>query len=224
MHAVINSTRKPYDHVATQTLWSRALELRMVLQKGLTAANALPLPDDIAVLRAAPGPAATLRSLTDAMHGTLRDMLTLHDTLVQQHAAIGTAAESAGAPSALAPLEDGAASLDAAWTALVQRDAMVAPFRDASVDRWHRKVLLGSSGSMRGGLQALNQSVSQQVVSLVFYTTQGFIAVVFTLRLINCTGCDAYAGPRPPCAAYAPASVGGQACELARGGRSRGHG
>lgn len=40
-----------------------------------------------------------------------------------------------------------------------------APYRDASMDRWHRKtMLMTGSGALRGNLRALNQSLSSQVL------------------------------------------------------------
>ena len=40
-------------------------------------------------------------------------------------------------------------------------------FRDASLDRWHRRTVMMGSGAIRGGpatqLKALNQSISNQV-------------------------------------------------------------
>ena len=39
-----------------------------------------------------------------------------------------------------------------------------APFRDSSMDRWHRKtMLMTGSGALRSNLKALNQSLAAQV-------------------------------------------------------------
>ena len=39
-----------------------------------------------------------------------------------------------------------------------------APYRDSSLDRWHRKtMLMTGSAALRGNLKALNQSLSAQV-------------------------------------------------------------
>ncbi len=41
-----------------------------------------------------------------------------------------------------------------------------APFRDGSMDRWHRKtMLMTGSGALRSNLKALNQSLSARVRS-----------------------------------------------------------
>ncbi len=132
-----------------------------------------------------------MTALTDSLYTTLTDLLQLHDVVVRQHGAVQEAAQAAGVsdlPAALSSVgnhdddddDDGHVapssshheqdapharmSVEACWEALQQRDAHVAFFRDAAVDRWHRKVLLASGNAgLRGGLKALNQSISQQV-------------------------------------------------------------
>jgi len=60
------------------------------------------------------------------------------------------------------------ALLQAKWQKIEEADAEFAPFRDASLDRWHRKTMLSAgNGAMRSNLRALNQSVSQQVATLM---------------------------------------------------------
>ena len=55
---------------------------------------------------------------------------------------------------------------DETWRALERASAEIAPFRDASLDRWHRKTLLSSGGAaLKGQLRLLNQSLSSQVGS-----------------------------------------------------------
>lgn len=54
------------------------------------------------------------------------------------------------------------------WEQLSALEAQLAPFRDAALDRWHRKTLLSSGRSaMKSNLRALNQSISQQVAGLM---------------------------------------------------------
>ena len=58
--------------------------------------------------------------------------------------------------------------MQAKWQRLEEVEAGFAPFRDASIDRWHRKTMLSAgNAAMRSNLRALNQSVSQQVATLM---------------------------------------------------------
>ena len=72
-------------------------------------------------------------------------------------------------PAQLQPLADRsirAGDAAEAWQALERASAEIAPFRDASLDRWHRKTLLSSGGAaLKGQLRLLNQSLSSQVGS-----------------------------------------------------------
>lgn len=58
-----------------------------------------------------------------------------------------------------------AAGCDELWARLDSSFQDVAEFRDASLDRWHRKADLASGQSLlrSGGLKALNQPISAQV-------------------------------------------------------------
>ncbi|EIE26300.1 hypothetical protein COCSUDRAFT_52293 [Coccomyxa subellipsoidea C-169] len=67
---------------------------------------------------------------------------------------------------------DGAAGDDllsgTKWARMNAVYGRFAPFRDASMDRWHRKtMLMTGSGALRNNLRALNQSLSSQVAALV---------------------------------------------------------
>ncbi len=59
---------------------------------------------------------------------------------------------------------DSAPDCDGLWTCLDSAFQDFADFRDASLDRWHRKADLASGqGLLRsGGLKALNQPISAQ--------------------------------------------------------------
>ena len=57
----------------------------------------------------------------------------------------------------------------ALWARLEAAAAAVAPFRDAALDRWHRKALLAAGGgAQHGSLRALDQAISAQV-RMLFY-------------------------------------------------------
>lgn len=49
------------------------------------------------------------------------------------------------------------------WARLEAAAGAVAPFRDAALDRWHRKALLAAGGgAQHGSLRALDQAISAQ--------------------------------------------------------------
>lgn len=73
-------------------------------------------------------------------------------------------AAAAAAPST------GSVALDTAWARLQASYGALAPYRDASLDRWHARTALSSGGNaLRGGagLRALAQSISSQVAAVV---------------------------------------------------------
>jgi protein AATF/BFR2 len=75
-----------------------------------------------------------------------------------------------GATTGTAPPPPPAApdTSDAYWAALSSRYEALAPFRDAAIDRWHARAVLGSgSAALNGRLRALHQSVSKQVANVM---------------------------------------------------------
>ena len=49
------------------------------------------------------------------------------------------------------------------WPVLDQSYSSISSFRNSSLDRWHRKSMLGGGAALKGNLQTLNQSISAQV-------------------------------------------------------------
>lgn len=138
--------------------------------------------------------------LLSSCQQTLQDMLHLHHTLAQQHPAAAAALAAAppvpqqqqeqrsrGKRSRTAAglsAEGGTAAAQgaghefagtcssgpAAWCAVDGAISSLAGFRDAALDKWHRRTVLASgTAALRGssGLRALQQSVSSQVAALM---------------------------------------------------------
>ncbi|PNH01955.1 hypothetical protein TSOC_012099 [Tetrabaena socialis] len=171
-------------------LYERALEQRILLQRCLQASNGLPRAQTHALLastqpevqegftRLASAARDTLAQLLDLQHTLLARTagvtLPAHDAAAAAAAAAARAAKRprqdapAAAPGTLAPASSGA---DALWERISSHHAALAPYRDASLDSWHRRTVLssgGGGGALRsGGLRALNQSVSSQVAALM---------------------------------------------------------
>jgi protein AATF/BFR2 len=183
---------------AQQRLWGNALELRIRLQKAVNGANRLPRPAAAAAFKSSSNQvAAGYRQLRAACQETLESMLQLHDALAQQHPAAAaalaaaTAAKQQQQPAAAvagSKRSRAAAGADedeesdpgskytgvcssaaAAWSAVEGAIEDMAGFRDASLDKWHRRTVLSSgTAALRGssGLRALQQSISTQVCSV----------------------------------------------------------
>ncbi|EFJ50087.1 apoptosis antagonizing transcription factor-like protein, partial [Volvox carteri f. nagariensis] len=175
-----------------QVLYERTLEQRILLQKCLQASNGLPRPETYAALVAVePEVREGYSQLAAAARDTLNQLLELQHTLMARIPAV-TLMPSAGAEAATAsgrlakrrrPDTDGAAEvaagvnnndlddsdLESLWQRVSARHEALAPFRDASLDSWHRRTVLSSgSGALRNsGLRALNQSISSQVQALM---------------------------------------------------------
>ncbi|KAF8069648.1 bfr2 [Scenedesmus sp. PABB004] len=182
---------------AQQRLWGAALELRIRLQKAVAGANVLPRPAARAALVAGDEQvAASYAGLVSSCQATLEQLLHLHHRLAQQHPAAAAALAAAPQqPAAGAKRRRGAAALDddagggepgegggagafagacgdadAAWAAVEGAIDGLAGFRDAALDKWHRRTVLSSgTAALRGssGLRALQQSVSAQVGALM---------------------------------------------------------
>jgi protein AATF/BFR2 len=181
---------------AQQRLWGNALELRIRLQKAVNGANRLPRPPAAAAFKSSSKQvAAGYKQLRAACQETLESMLQLHDALAQQHPAAAAALAAAPAakqqeqqPAAAAAgskRSRAAAGADeseeqdpdskyagvcssaaSAWSAVEGAIEGMAGFRDASLDKWHRRTVLSSgTAALRGssGLRALQQSISTQV-------------------------------------------------------------
>lgn len=67
------------------------------------------------------------------------------------------------------PSSSDAATAEQLWSALDQSYSSIASFRNSSLDRWHRKSMLGGGAALKGNLQTLNQSVSSQASIALFH-------------------------------------------------------
>ena len=166
---------------AQSSLWNSGLELRILLQRALQAGNRLPQPDAHRVTVEVDAElAAGLRGLARDATGVVRELTALLTSMEEQHPAIEEAAQAAGVVKKRKTREgdeddendegegeEEKTESDRLWDELDAAYRHFAPFRDASIDRWHRKTVLSSGSAARGGLKVLNQSVSSQVELLM---------------------------------------------------------
>jgi protein AATF/BFR2 len=187
---------------AQLSLWERSLEQRIHLQKAVAGCNRLPRPNARSALRAAAhadraarlqgkeegeedeDEAVALSPLEEveraysalAREGreALAALLELHGALVAQHPGARAAAAESGAGASLPQelLERGGA--DAAWEAAKSASDGVAAFRDAALDKWHRRTVGGGGGAggssgrnASSSLRLLGQDVSAQVSAVM---------------------------------------------------------
>jgi len=148
--------RKAQCVKAQKKLWNVSLESRILMQKVMQGANRLPGAevhecfDDVD-----PAIAQDMAAVVVDAQRTISDICAILDALSDQHPDIQVELKKRKAPSA---------SLSACWQSLDERYQSFAPFRDAALDRWHRKTMLSSSSS---NMKVLNQGISKQVALLM---------------------------------------------------------
>jgi protein AATF/BFR2 len=142
---------------AQKSVWQRGLEARILLQRALAGANRLPQDAMQAVAAGASAELATaFAGLAADAAALLGDLLQLMGALGEQNPAVGeaaaaaAAAEGGGAKAGGKRWRSGAqqqqqeeeGQCGELWEQLDAAYASFVPFRDASIDRWHRKTLL----------------------------------------------------------------------------------
>ena len=164
-------------------MWEKALQTRIVLQRGLNASAKMPTPTYWRALAKADGEVKpAMATCAAAARGALDALCSLQAALIDGNPAIAEAAgEGVGggkkrkASSAMAAVSKFgllASPASEVWENIDSVYQRFAAFRDVSIDRWHRKaqVQVGkmSAGGGAGGggeMRAFNQSVSAQVAS-----------------------------------------------------------
>lgn len=130
-------------------LWDQNLQMRILLQRCLQAANRMPYGSaHTSTLAASQTLAHGYAGLVSSASDTIDDLLSLQTALVEQHPA-AQQLDSAGAGVSAGKRgreeeheeEDGDAS-SRKWLRIDEEYRKLVPFRDASVDRWHRKTML----------------------------------------------------------------------------------
>ena len=163
-------------------VWEKALQTRIVLQRGLNASAKMPTPTYWRALAKADGEVKpAMATCAAAARGALDALCSLQAALIDGNPAIAEAAgEGVGggkkrkASSAMAAVSKFgllASPASEVWENVDSVYQRFAAFRDVSIDRWHRKAQvqvgkMSAGGSVGGGeMRAFNQSVSAQVAS-----------------------------------------------------------
>ena len=159
--------------VASQKkIWNRSLEIRILLQKVLQGANRLPQSEGHqAIAMHDTGNCEHLAHLAKDAADTLDDMLCLLEALEAANPAVKESAEKTYTGIKRNRERNSSnemiVGMDELWERLDTAYNRFGLYRDASIDRWHRKTVLSSGMAARGGLRALNQSVSSQVAAFM---------------------------------------------------------
>jgi protein AATF/BFR2 len=163
-------------------MWEKALQTRIVLQRGLNASAKMPTPTYWRALAKADGEVKpAMATCAAAARGALDALCSLQAALIDGNPAIVEAAGDVGgggkkrkASSAMAAVSKFgllASPASEVWKNVDSVYQRFAAFRDVSIDRWHRKAQvqvgkMSAGGSVGGGeMRAFNQSVSAQVAS-----------------------------------------------------------
>ena len=128
-------------------LWDQNLQMRILLQRCLQAANCMPYgAAHSSTLAANQTLARSYAALVSSASDTIDEMLLLHSALVKQHpAAQQVVSASAGKRGREEEQEEEEEEGDVSarkWRRIDEEYRKLVPFRDASVDRWHRKTML----------------------------------------------------------------------------------
>lgn len=143
-------------------LWQSGLEARIMMQKVLQGANKLPGADAHVVLEDVdPALAQEMRGVATDAKCTLGDVCEILDCLVEINPAV--ASRESGPKSSKRRRVSEEDGLRACWAALDTRYADFGTFRDASLDRWHRKTMIESGKTSASSMKILNQGISKQV-------------------------------------------------------------
>ena len=163
-------------------MWEKALQTRIVLQRGLNASAKMPTPTYWRALAKADGEVKpAMATCAAAARGALDALCSLQAALIDGNPAIAEAAgdvvgggkkrKASSAMAAVSKFGLLASPASEVWENIDSVYQRFAAFRDVSIDRWHRKAQvqvgkMSAGGSVGGGeMRAFNQSVSAQVAS-----------------------------------------------------------
>lgn len=147
--------RKALCVKAQKRLWNASLESRIMVQKVVQGAHRLPSQDVHPYIGDVdPSLADEMRAVSIDAERSLDDMCAVLDALVEQNTSIQRSKRKRDATGG---------TIEQVWEALDERYREIAPFRDTSLDRWHRKTMLTGGSASKASLKVLNQTVSKQV-------------------------------------------------------------
>lgn len=149
-----------------KALWDKTLEFRFLLQKAFSNSNKLPQePIKSSFCNSDKLVDQAYSDLVSSCKETLDSMLELQEVLVEKNQSI---LQCTGNGKDSHTDEDLSTDLkgepDEDWLRIHKIHSRIAPFRNNSVDKWHRKTQVTTGAAVfKGKLQAFNQNISEQV-------------------------------------------------------------
>ncbi|CAM6025713.1 unnamed protein product [Sphagnum balticum] len=152
-------------------LWDRALEVRIALQKMVQGANRMPGAQVKVVLCEADQEIEkAYQMLTKSAISAIDCLLDLNKVIFLPNTSLTWTGKRERGTQELVEVEQGKPSsvTESVWNCIDSVHASIVPYRNNSVDRWQRKTQLSTgAAAVKGKLRAFNQSISQQVASVM---------------------------------------------------------
>ncbi|XP_074590297.1 uncharacterized protein LOC141846198 [Curcuma longa] len=150
-----------------KVLWDKTLELRFLLQKSFSNSNKLPQePVRSLFCNSAEDVDQAYSDLVVSSKQTLSSILRLQEALLEKNPSIlqsltGNKKESSKHENSFNELKE---DNDEEWSQISNMYSRVTPFRNSSIDKWHRKTqVISGAVAFKGKMQAFNQNISEQV-------------------------------------------------------------
>ncbi|ONK73484.1 uncharacterized protein A4U43_C04F32050 [Asparagus officinalis] len=146
-----------------KVLWDRTLEFRFLLQKPFSSSNKLPQePIKSSFCSSDKLVDQSYSDLISSCKETIDSLLGLQEALLEKNPSI-----LQGTGNDIHKDEDLSRDFgeaDEEWLSIHKMHCRIAPFRNNSVDKWHRKTQVTTgAAAFKGKLQAFNQNISEQV-------------------------------------------------------------
>ncbi|XP_042384183.1 protein AATF-like isoform X1 [Zingiber officinale] len=150
-----------------KVLWDKTLELRFLLQKTFSNTNKLPQePVRSLFCNSAEDVDQAYSDLVLSSKQTLSSILELQEALLEKNPFIlqsltGNKKEYSKNEDSFNKLKE---DNDEEWSQISNMHSRITPFRNSSIDKWHRKTqVISGAVAFKGKMQAFNQNISEQV-------------------------------------------------------------
>ncbi|XP_004306998.1 PREDICTED: protein AATF isoform X2 [Fragaria vesca subsp. vesca] len=152
-----------------KVIWDKTLEFRFLLQKPFSSSNRLPQePVRSQFCGSHEDVNAAYSDLVASSKKTLNSLLELQEALVEKNPAITQDATSgnSGRSKHSEPSKNIGVDGDEDWSRISNLLSRMATFRNKEIDKWQTRAQVNTgAASIKGRLQAFNQSISQQVAA-----------------------------------------------------------
>ncbi|KAL6129078.1 hypothetical protein ACLB2K_072431 [Fragaria x ananassa] len=152
-----------------KVIWDKTLEFRFLLQKPFSSSNRLPQePVWSQFCGSHEDVNAAYSDLVASSKKTLNSLLELQEALVEKNPAITQDATSgnSGRSKHSEPSKNIGVDGDEDWSRISNLLSRMATFRNKEIDKWQTRAQVNTgAASIKGRLQAFNQSISQQVAA-----------------------------------------------------------